>query len=714
MISSDSPITREQDDRLGRTPFAKSLAKAVLEFRGDDSFVIGIHGKWGTGKSSVLNLFAQELNQASTQGTATVDVLRFNPWNFSDQNQLVLQFLRQFTAHLRSLDKKNTGKMKTLLENLAGYSEALSPPIEAIPYGGKLFSMGLKIATKALGHGRDADSLFQTVSNQLKELKRKTVVIIDDIDRLTAAEIRQIFQLVKLSARFPYVVYVLAFDRDAVAQALTELGVSSGEKYLEKIVQVSFDLPPISEQAMSSMISTAIEEIVNKYPSAHFDNQRYGNLFHSGFRRSFESLRDVRRFINGLEFGFGMIAKEVNGVDFIGIEALRVFYPKVFDAIRQNKEIFSGYIDDFTREEGSDAFKTKVDQIFKAAGADLEQCRELVIELFPKLQYAYSRTLYGHNSEAQWEKSFRVCSRRYFDFYFQLVVPEGEVSSAEIETTVECTCDQNQLIKNLVQYIDSDRIRPALESFRARLKSVPPDRLANVFGALIDIGDRVKHSGSMIAGRVPEFLYVSWAIFDVLNLMSAQQRVTILDDRFRSTDGIGTAVDVLDTIKAINKEQDNKYSEFDEAALANLRKVVVGRIKQLASTRSLLDKEFLPKILYFWKTWGDATEVSKYVTGVLSGPDGDFLRFLDKFIYQSTSVAMGERVARIKNKVAIRGLAAVIDIKDVTKRVSLIKEKELPSAHEKEILEIVKNSLDMFQKSGLAPEQFDQAPEFDD
>jgi predicted KAP-like P-loop ATPase len=101
MISPDSPITRQKDDKLGRASFAKALAKAVLDFDGEDSFVVGIHGKWGTGKSSVLNLLVEELAVLSAARSQTVDVLRFNPWNFSDQNQLVLQFLRQFVAHLR-------------------------------------------------------------------------------------------------------------------------------------------------------------------------------------------------------------------------------------------------------------------------------------------------------------------------------------------------------------------------------------------------------------------------------------------------------------------------------------------------------------------------------------------------------------------------------------------------------------------------------------
>jgi len=380
MISPDTPITCEQDDRLGRVAFSKALAEAVLHFDSDDSFVIGIHGKWGAGKSSVLNLTIEKLCDTAVNKGRQVDVLRFNPWNFSDQNQLVLQFLRQFTAHLRQFEK--TGRIKDLIESLNKYSTALGPPLEVVPYG-KLLSRGVKFAATVLGANQDTDSLFTTVSNQLKQLKRKTVVVIDDIDRLTAPEIRQVFQLVKLSARFPYVVYILAFDRNAVAKALSTMGVMSGQDYLEKIVQVSFDLPPIAEQGLSSMITEAINKLLKTYPSAHFDRNRFGNLFHSGFRQSFESMRDVRRFINGLEFGFGMIAHDVNGVDFIGIEALRIFYPTVFDVIRNNKDIFAGHIDDLTRDRGHEAFKTEVDQLFGSAGANIQDCKGLVLELFP-------------------------------------------------------------------------------------------------------------------------------------------------------------------------------------------------------------------------------------------------------------------------------------------------------------------------------------------
>src|SRR6185437_14607752 len=152
---------------------------------------------------------------------------------------------------------------------------------------------------------KDVNSAFEKISSEAAKLKHRTVVIIDDIDRLTAVETQQIFQLVKLTARFPYVVYVLAFDRTAVAKSLQDFGVDSGNEYLEKIVQVSFDLPPITETTLTQLITQGIDEVLKKFEPAHFDQNRFGNLFYGGFRQSFTSLRHVRKFINGLEFAFG-------------------------------------------------------------------------------------------------------------------------------------------------------------------------------------------------------------------------------------------------------------------------------------------------------------------------------------------------------------------------------------------------------------------------
>jgi predicted KAP-like P-loop ATPase len=523
MISPDAPIERIEDDRLGRAPFAAAIAKAIRSSAGSESFVVGINGKWGSGKSSVVNLCATELKKQATDPGQQIDVLRFNPWNFADQNQLVLQFFRQFTGHLRKLGTRGAATINILVENLDAYATALAPPIEALPYVKWVWPWlrsGVGLARKKWGLGQDLESMFDTISTQLETLKRKTVVIIDDLDRLNASEIRQVFQLVKVSARFPHVVYILAFDKSVVALALADLKVGSGEEYLEKIVQVPFDLPPISESILTKMISDSLDDLLSRYPTAHFDNHRFQNLFFSGCRQSFESLRDVRRFLNSLEFGFGMIGREANGVDFIGLEALRIFHPAVYEVVRRNKKLFAGYVDVFTERRGHEAFQAELNRTLEGTG-DVERVKDLLVELFPKLAYAYSNRVYGTESETDWEKDLRVASSRYFDLYFQLTLPNDEVSVAEIDQAVEAARDTSAFGDALVSFLQSKRIVNAISSIRYRLSDVKPELLPNLLAPLIDIGDAVKQRGSPLFGDIPEFWQVRWAIFDVLDRLPA-------------------------------------------------------------------------------------------------------------------------------------------------------------------------------------------------
>ncbi len=58
----------------------------------------------------------------------------------------------------------------------------------------------------------------------LSQLDKPIVIVLDDIDRLSTNEIREVFKLVRLTASFPNIIYVLAFDRLRVELALQEQG----------------------------------------------------------------------------------------------------------------------------------------------------------------------------------------------------------------------------------------------------------------------------------------------------------------------------------------------------------------------------------------------------------------------------------------------------------------------------------------------------------
>lgn len=79
MYSPDKPIESSKDDFLGRTIFSQKLAKSILSCEGKESLVISICGKWGYGKSYVINLMKERLKMSNGE---KITIFEFNPWIF--------------------------------------------------------------------------------------------------------------------------------------------------------------------------------------------------------------------------------------------------------------------------------------------------------------------------------------------------------------------------------------------------------------------------------------------------------------------------------------------------------------------------------------------------------------------------------------------------------------------------------------------------------
>jgi len=166
--------------------------------------------------------------------------------------------------------------------------------------------------------------------------------LIDDIDRLTAEEIRQLFRVVKAVADFPNVIYLLAFDIEVVVKALNSMQNTPGEQYLEKLVQLPLDLPAPDKTGLQDMLTKRLDMALTGTNELLFDRSRWVNLYVEGIADFFVTPRDVIRFCNAMAFNYPAVSNEVNAVDFIVIELLRVFSPKAYYFIRDNESIFAG------------------------------------------------------------------------------------------------------------------------------------------------------------------------------------------------------------------------------------------------------------------------------------------------------------------------------------------------------------------------------------
>jgi predicted KAP-like P-loop ATPase len=240
-MSGDNPVKRGEDDTLGRGPVARSFARQVLSLNAAEGVVVGVLGPWGSGKTSFINLARDEFKDAD------VPVLDFNPWMFSGAQQLVESFFVELAAQLRiRLGLADIGK------NLQEYGEAFSG-MEWLPLVGPWIERGrglTKIAGEILQRRREGVGERRTrLHEELSKISKPIIVVVDDIDRLSTSEIRDVFKLVRLTASFPNIVYLVAFDRGRVEHALAEQSLP-GRDYLEKILQVAMDLPAVPDHVL--------------------------------------------------------------------------------------------------------------------------------------------------------------------------------------------------------------------------------------------------------------------------------------------------------------------------------------------------------------------------------------------------------------------------------------------------------------------------------
>src|SRR5690606_12684356 len=124
---------------------------------------------------------------------------------------------------------------------------------------------------------------------------------------------------------------------------------------------------------------------------------------------------------------------EVNPVDLMAIECLRVLEPDVYKEIARAKEIFT--------KNGSDRYGRSqefaaalINSILdKASENKRDAVKEMVKQLFPTIEWALGGTHYSGEFASTWLREMRVCHPSIFDKYFQFSIPSGELSNSDLQ-----------------------------------------------------------------------------------------------------------------------------------------------------------------------------------------------------------------------------------------------------------------------------------------
>ena len=235
--------------------------------------------------------------------------------------------------------------------------------------------------------------------------------------------------MIKAVFDFPNVIYILSFDKEIVADALSNEQSINGSQYLEKIIQLSLDIPEIEKENLYNYLFKKLDRVLENSAVNNFDSSRWGYIFRGGYSKYFKTLRNINRYINSINIKQIRYLEVIDCLDFFVMEAISLFEPDVLRLIKGNRELLC-------RNSHDDSNKTAI-ETFEKDVMNVSSNYELLTYLFPILQ----NNKFGYYSDVQNNSqrkiNGRICNKEYFDFYFNGILNDGFVSKVELKNFVK-------------------------------------------------------------------------------------------------------------------------------------------------------------------------------------------------------------------------------------------------------------------------------------
>ena len=430
------------------------------------------------------------------------------------------------------------------------------------------------------------------MGGNLASLRRPVLVVIDDIDRLTIDEILQVFQLVKVNADFPNLVYLLLFERSIVEKALDRISSDRGHEFLQKIVQVDFHIPHAHRKSVERVLFTGMDALLGSKPiQAFFDPHRWSDLYVDGIGAYFQNLRHVYRFLGSFAFHLSQFqigaSLEVNPIDLIGLEALRVFEPEIYENLPSAKRIL-------TRDEGKVMFprikQDEVDCVFTQLLAQVPaerhaMARTVLSVIFPPIDQSFDNDEGVRHHKQQWLRERRVCHTDLFDKFFTLSVTEDDLSQAALDRLLSLTADRNGFIGECRALLGRGMLDVAFERLDAYKEQIPLENMPVLISALCDLSEGFPER---LPGLFEQDLNIyAWRLvyFGLRREPDLAKRLAILKDAFLQSSGLPLPVDIVGLDQREPGETESRRERLvDQAGCAELKLICVDKIRRASAS----------------------------------------------------------------------------------------------------------------------------------
>ncbi|MEH2797101.1 P-loop NTPase fold protein [Segatella copri] len=315
---------QEDLQNVGWDKYAESLLTRLEGTNAvDGAFTVSLTGSWGTGKTTFLSYLKDHMHK---NGLVYMD---FNPWLSNSTETIIQDFFQALNSKLCEQGIELEDEIDEYVKLLFKWgNESLADKVsEVFPFG----------------DGKDLSVLREELSSGLNLLDGKLYILIDDIDRLQGKEIFEVLKLIRNTADFNHIVYIVTCDKEYVLQSLQDQ-IKKPDEYLKKIFQLELKFPQYERYLLTHLFKT--ELLAHTHYDAGLQNQLNNLEMELGrdniyLRDYLSNFRDAKRLVNIFMLNLDYIAKQGVVADF------------------NIKELFLILLFEYTDEVGFNKFRVK-------------------------------------------------------------------------------------------------------------------------------------------------------------------------------------------------------------------------------------------------------------------------------------------------------------------------------------------------------------------
>ena len=501
MIEQDIPLIDIEDDSIGRSSMVELIVDSINEVVSSDHqcVVYGIYGKWGEGKTSLMNFIKKML--LSQGKTDNINIVEFNPWLVNNDEALLREFFLSIMANADETARKIFSKYGSLaIFASKTIVNAIAPSL------GNVMAEGIELAKNALEDSKDTlAELKEKVSKAIKKSGKHIVVMIDDVDRLDKEELHSVLRLIRQVADFENCIYVVSMDADMVAKSIAGYygngTVQDGRRYLDKIIQVPVVLPQIPVSDMRKSVNKYLERVLDGI----VNYKEIGDVT-DVVAPFITTMREQKRYCNQLSFVLPHLAKEVNIRDLCLVEAIKIVNIESYKRIHERRDYLMKKTDNLGLVINQDEANKSAEQNYQEAlayitegmtGYQKDVVADAIDELFNNHSYDYQDEL----------DEKRLNTDVYFQKYFTLSVPSDVIPDTDIEALFPLVEKSKvELVRDrmnawLADYSASEVKRASLFLIRMFADKEKQCQLASVIVRALSV--------SRLSENLPPFLYVN-------------------------------------------------------------------------------------------------------------------------------------------------------------------------------------------------------------